>query len=75
MPRLLKEVSYAEAIEMAQFGAKQIHPKTFEPLLSKKIPMRIRSTFDIKNDGTFVTPSPSDSQPKKLSNVFLHFET
>ena len=34
--RLLKEVSYAEAIEMAQFGAKQIHPKTFEPLLSKK---------------------------------------
>ena len=30
--RLLKEVSYAEAIEMAQFGAKQIHPKTFEPL-------------------------------------------
>ncbi|SVB29538.1 uncharacterized protein METZ01_LOCUS182392, partial [marine metagenome] len=54
--KLLKEVSYAEAIEMAQFGAKQIHPKTFEPLLSKKIPMRIRSTFDVKNDGTFVTP-------------------
>ncbi len=52
--RLLKEVSYAEAIEMAQFGAKQIHPKTFEPLLSKKIPMRIRSTFDVKNNGTLV---------------------
>ena len=31
--KLLKEVSYAEAIEMAQFGAKQIHPKTFDPLL------------------------------------------
>ncbi len=44
--RLLNEVSYAEAIEMAQFGAKQIHPRTFEPILSKKIPMRIRSTFD-----------------------------
>ena len=57
--RLLSEVSYAEAIEMAQFGAKQIHPRTFEPILSKKIPMRIRSTFDIKNTGTIVTASPS----------------
>ena len=57
--RLLNEVSYAEAIEMAQFGAKQIHPRTFEPILSKKIPMRIRSTFDTKNTGTIVTASPS----------------
>ena len=57
--RLLSEVSYAEAIEMAQFGAKQIHPRTFEPILSKKIPMRIRSTFDTKNTGTIVTASPS----------------
>jgi aspartate kinase (EC 2.7.2.4) len=34
--KLLKEVSYTEAIEMALFGAKQIHPRTFEPLLAKK---------------------------------------
>ena len=62
--KLLKEVSYTEAIEMAQFGAKQIHPKTFEPLLAKKIPMRIRSSFKINNKGTLVTASPS-SQIKK----------
>ncbi len=37
--KVLKEVSYIEAIEMALFGAKQIHPRTFEPLLTKKIPM------------------------------------
>ena len=67
--RLLKEVSYAEAIEMAQFGAKQIHPKTFEPLLSKKIPMRIRSTFDVKNNGTLVTPSPSATTKKTVKCV------
>ena len=36
--KLLNEVSYSEAIEMALFGAKQIHPRTFEPILSKKIP-------------------------------------
>ena len=67
--KLLKEVSYSEAIEMAQFGAKQIHPKTFEPLLSKKIPMRIRSTFDIKNNGTLVTPSPSAATKKTVKCV------
>jgi len=67
--KLLKEVSYAEAIEMAQFGAKQIHPRTFEPLFHKKIPMRIRSTFDVKNIGTIVTPSPSAATKKTVKCV------
>ncbi|MDC0063715.1 aspartate kinase [Candidatus Nitrosopelagicus sp.] len=60
--KLLKQVSYAEAIEMARFGAKQIHPRTFEPLLSKKIPMRIRSSFDVNNQGTLVTLPNSKSK-------------
>ena len=67
--KLLKEVSYAEAVEMALFGAKQIHPRTFEPLLSKKIPMRIRSTFDLKKNGTFVTASPSAPTKKTVKCV------
>ena len=67
--RLLEEVSYAEVIEMALFGAKQIHPRTVEPLLSKKIPMRIRNTFDLKNDGTLVTSSPSSSTKKTVKCV------
>ena len=70
--KLLKEVSYIEAIEMALFGAKQIHPRTFEPLLSKKIPMKIRSSFNLKNEGTLVTASPSSSVKntvKCVSNV------
>ena len=67
--KLLKEVSYAEAIEMAQFGAKQIHPRTFEPLFHKKIPMRIRSTFDVKNSGTIVTPTPSAATKKTVKCV------
>ena len=62
--KVLNEVSYVEAIEMALFGAKQIHPRTFEPLLTKKIPMRIRNTFNLDNQGTLVTASP-DEQTKK----------
>jgi len=70
--KLLNEVSYIEAIEMAMFGAKQIHPRTFEPLLAKKIPMKIRSSFNVKNEGTLVTSSPSlaaKNTVKCVSNV------
>ena len=70
--KLLKEVSYIEAIEMALFGAKQIHPRTFEPLVTKKIPMKIRSSFNITNEGTLVTASPSASVKntvKCVSNI------
>jgi len=70
--KLLKEVSYIEAIEMAMFGAKQIHPRTFEPLLTKKIPMKIRNSFNVKNEGTLVTASTSLSAKntvKCVSNV------
>ena len=70
--KLLKEVSYVEAIEMALFGAKQIHPRTFEPVLAKKIPMRIRNSFSTSNEGTLVIASPSASVKntvKCVSNV------
>ena len=70
--KLLKEVSYVEAIEMTLFGAKQIHPRTFEPLLTKKIPMKIRNSFNTKNEGTLVTVSTSPSvrnTVKCVSNV------
>ena len=67
--KVLKEVSYVEAIEMALFGAKQIHPRTFEPILSKKIPMRIRNTFNSKNMGTLVTASPGPETKKTVKCV------
>jgi len=67
--KILKKVSYVEAIEMSLFGAKQIHPRTFEPLLSKKIPMRIRNSFNIKNEGTLVTSSPDPATKKTVKCV------
>ncbi len=67
--KVLSEVSYVEAIEMALFGAKQIHPRTFEPLLTKKIPMRIRSSYNTKNQGTLVTSIPSASTKNTVKCV------
>ena len=51
----LKSLSYAEAIELAYFGAKVLHPKTIQPLKDKKIPLRVRSFVDSTNEGTVVS--------------------
>ena len=67
--KVLKEVSYTEAMEMALFGAKYIHPRALEPLVSKKIPLRIRSTFNIENPGTLVTASPQPNTQKTVKGV------
>lgn len=37
----VSSISYVEAMEMSTFGARQMHPKTFEPLLATKVPMII----------------------------------
>ena len=67
--KVLKEVSYIEAMEMALFGAKYIHPRALEPLVAKKIPLRIRSTFNAKNSGTFVTATPKADAQKTVKCV------
>ena len=67
--KVLKEVSYIEAMEMALFGAKYIHPRALEPLVTKKIPLRIRSTFNVKNTGTLVTATPQADAQKTVKCV------
>ncbi len=67
--KLLNEVSYLEAIEMALFGVKQIHPRTFEPLLTKRIPIKIRSSVNTKNEGTLVSASSVRDTVKCVSSV------
>ena len=51
----LESLSYAEAIELAYFGAKVIHPKTIQPLKDKKIPLCVRSFVDSTLVGTVVS--------------------
>lgn len=72
--RLIKEVSYVEAMEMALFGAKQIHPRALEPLVAKKIPLRIRNTFNLKNPGTLVTANlqPDTQKTVKCVSAIRH---
>ncbi len=48
-PVLLPELSYQEAIELAYFGAKVLHPKTIKPLQNKNIPLIVKS-FNFPDD-------------------------
>ena len=67
--KVLKEVSYNEAMEMALFGAKYIHPRALEPLITKKIPLRIKNTFSPENVGTLITASPKADTQKTVKCV------
>jgi len=40
-PKRLKQITYKEAAELAYFGAKILHPRTVEPLIDKKIPVKL----------------------------------
>lgn len=53
--KLIPEISYAEAMELSHFGAKILHPKALEPLIAKKIPVRIKNTFNPDALGTVIS--------------------
>lgn len=52
--RLLEQISYTEAIELAFYGASVIHPKTLQPLQKKEIPLYVKSFVHPNNKGTSV---------------------
>ena len=60
----LKRISYQEAIELAFFGAKVIHPKTIQPIREKNIPMFVRSFLNFHEQGTMVSNTAMDKNLK-----------
>jgi bifunctional aspartokinase / homoserine dehydrogenase 1 len=52
--KVLPYVSYAEVGELAFYGAKVLHPKTVQPIINKKIPLRVRNTFNADFAGTLI---------------------
>lgn len=50
--RLLHELHYREAAELAFYGAKVLHPRTMIPLVDRRIPLFVRNTFREESRGT-----------------------
>ncbi len=67
----LESMSYAEACELAYFGAKVLHPQTMAPAMHAGLPIRIRNTLDPDAPGTLITAqsAPAASPVKGLSLV------
>ncbi|MBU4201797.1 MAG: aspartate kinase [Candidatus Altiarchaeota archaeon] len=52
--RLIKTLSYVEAMDLAYFGAKVIHSKMIAPAMDADIPVRIKNTFNPGSEGTLI---------------------
>ncbi|MGA2681324.1 MAG: aspartate kinase [Candidatus Bathyarchaeia archaeon] len=63
--KMLPQLSYQEAAEMAIFGAKAMHPRALEPVIKENVPVRIRSVFHPENQGTLITEEP-DANAKQV---------
>ena len=66
----IEELSYKEIIEMAYYGAQVVHPKTIKPLQNKKIPLYVKSFFDVALPGTIITDKQSRTLPPVI--VYKH---
>ena len=57
-PRLVPQLSFAEAAELAYFGAKVLHPSTILPAVERNIPVRILNSRKADGAGTMITAEP-----------------
>ncbi len=53
--RVIRELSFDEAAELAYFGAKILHPSSVNPAREKNIPVRLKNTLDPSDEGTLIT--------------------
>ncbi len=76
-PRVIKtaytinELSYIEAMELCNFGAKVIYPPTIYPVCVKNIPIKVKNTFNPENPGTVIKQKiKNDHKPiKGISSI------
>jgi aspartate kinase len=57
-PKLVPQLSFAEAAELAYFGAKVLHPSTILPAVERNIPVRILNSRKADGPGTTITADP-----------------
>ena len=77
----IKQVSFAEASELAYFGARVLHPKTILPAMRKNIPVRVLNSFNPEEEGTTIVNKSevSDETVKSIAcknnTTLIHVES
>jgi bifunctional aspartokinase / homoserine dehydrogenase 1 len=70
--KVIDSLSYLEAMELAYFGAKVIHPQTMAPAVRRSIPIWIRNTFAPEKPGTLICERPDSKLPVKGITTIEH---
>ncbi len=67
----INHLSYVEAMELCNFGAKVIYPPTIYPVCQKNIPIMVKNTFEQNNKGTLITNEAmnNDKLIKGISSI------
>ncbi len=64
----VERLSYSEAAELAYFGAKVLHPKTIQPAIEDRIPVRICNSRAPEERGTLVGPE-TETSPRTIKAI------
>ena len=69
--KVLPEVTYGEAAELAYNGAKVLHPRTLAPLVERKIPVWSKNSFNLDAPGTKIVPSITEDShgPRAVTSI------
>ncbi len=68
--QVIADLSYDEAVELAYFGARVLHPATMRPAIEKQIPLRILNTFNPDSPGTRIGAAASgDTRIKGITTI------
>jgi aspartate kinase len=67
-PRLVPQLSFAEAAELAYFGAKVLHPSTIRPAVEKNIPVHILNSSRPEGAGTLIS-AEGEADPTRLTGL------
>jgi aspartate kinase len=63
----IRELSFAEAAELAYFGAKILHPSTITPAKIKGVPVRLKNTMEPSAFGTLISEKSTDIEIKAIA--------
>lgn len=62
-------LTYAEAMELSNFGAKVVYPPTILPVYKKDIPVQIRNTMNPEAPGTLITRLPGNGKERPIKGI------
>ena len=65
----INELSYGEATELCNFGAKVVYPPTIYPVFHKNIPILVKNTFNPQGTGTVIKAEVSTPQSKAIKGI------